>query len=64
MCILYCKHMFIIIVCFREQLLKVLLSITSSVLSEGPTNGKDKTRGERLAQPLFQVRIQFTDFSK
>ena len=40
----------------REQMLKVLLCITSGVLSSQPPDNRSSSLGGRLAQPIFQVR--------
>ncbi|XP_064603064.1 ral GTPase-activating protein subunit alpha-1-like [Liolophura sinensis] len=40
-----------------EQILRVLLGITSGVLRECPPKDKSKTLGGRLAQPIFQTLI-------
>jgi hypothetical protein len=40
---------------FREQLLIVLLRITSVVLSMAPPSERDKSLGGRLAEHIFKV---------
>lgn len=42
---------------FREQLLLVLLQITSLVLPENPPKKKMQTLGGKLAQAIFQTLI-------
>ena len=50
-------HVFVLLC--REQLLKVLLCITSGVLSQHKPEEKDNTLGGRLAQAIFQVRLSY-----
>ncbi|CAH1791020.1 unnamed protein product [Owenia fusiformis] len=40
-----------------EQLLLILLKITSGVLQATPSTGKERTLGGQLAQPIFQTLI-------
>lgn len=40
---------------FREQLLRVLLQITSMILSKTPPKRKEDTLGGKLAPAIFQV---------
>lgn len=42
---------------YREQLLLVLLQITSLVLGEAPQRKKAQTLGGKLAQAIFQTLI-------
>lgn len=45
---------------YREQLLMVLLHITSVILNPSPPKRKEETLGGRLAPAIFQVNFLFS----